>query len=75
MALMLVWRFFNTVSKEGPVVYGIVLSELRLIRESPAARVTSLIFSEKRVGPRIEPCSTPIETARVSDNRLSDLTH
>jgi hypothetical protein len=29
----------------------------------------------KRVGPRIEPCGTPIETVRDPDNRLSDLTH
>ena len=30
---------------------------------------------EKRVGLRIEPCGTPIEIARGSDNRPSDLTH
>jgi hypothetical protein len=34
-----------------------------------AASATSLIYTEKRVGLRIEPCGTPIETARVPDNR------
>ena len=33
------------------------------------------MYTEKRVGPRIEPCGTPIETARGPDNRPSDLTH
>ena len=33
------------------------------------------VYIEKRVGPRIEPCGTPIETARGLDNRPSDLTH
>jgi hypothetical protein len=43
------------------------------IRESPAARATSLMYTEKRVCPRIEPCGTPIETARGPDNRPSDV--
>jgi hypothetical protein len=33
------------------------------------------VYTEKRVGPRIEPGGTPIETARGPDNRPSDLTH
>ena len=33
------------------------------------------MYTEKRVGLRIEPCGTTIETARGPDNRLSDLTH
>ena len=32
------------------------------------------MYTEKRVGPRIEPFGTPIETARDPDNRPSDLT-
>ena len=74
-ALKLVWRLVNTVSKEGTEVYRIVSSALRGIRFSPAARGTSLMYTEKRVGPRIEPCDTPIESARGLDNRPSDLTH
>jgi hypothetical protein len=70
----LIWRFVNTLSREGPDIYRMVSSVKRWIRESPAGRVTSLIYAEKRVGPRIEPCSTPIETARGPDNRPSDLT-
>jgi hypothetical protein len=35
----------------------------------------SLMDTEKRVCPRIEPCGTPIETARGLDNSPSDLTH
>jgi hypothetical protein len=61
MALKLVWRLVNTVSKEGPDVYRMVSSVERWIRESPAARATSLIYTEKRVGPRIESCGTPID--------------
>ena len=75
MALKLVWRLDSTVSKEGPDVYRMVLSVKRWIKESPAARASSLIYTEKRVSPRIEPCGTPIETARGPDNRPSDLTH
>jgi hypothetical protein len=58
-----------------------VSSAWRWIRDKPAATVaraaiaTSLMFTEKRVGPRIEPCGTPIDTARGQDNRPSDLTH
>ena len=33
------------------------------------------MYTEKRVGPRIEPCGTPIETARGPYNKTSDLTH
>ena len=33
------------------------------------------IYTEKRAGLRIEPCGTPIETARGPDNRPSNLTH
>ena len=33
------------------------------------------MYTEKIVGPRIEPCGIPIETARGPDNRPSDLTH
>ena len=55
MALKLVWRLVNTVSKEGSEVYRMVLSAQRWIRESLAARATSLMYTEKRVGPRIEP--------------------
>ena len=40
MALKLVWRVVNTVSKEGPDVYRMVSSAERWIRESPAARAT-----------------------------------
>ena len=75
MALKLVWRLGSTVSKEGPEVYRMVSSIYRWIRESHAARATSLIYTEKRVGPRIEPCGSPIETARGPDNMPSDLTH
>jgi hypothetical protein len=75
MALILVWRVVNTVSKEGPEVCRMVSSAWRWIRESPAARVTSLMYTEKIVGPRFEPCGTLIETARGPDNRPSDLTH
>jgi hypothetical protein len=75
MALKLVWRFVKTVSKEGPDVYRMVSSAWRWIKESPAARATSLIYTEEIVGLRIEPCGTPIETARGLDNRPSDLTH
>ena len=75
MALKLVWRFVNTVSKEGPDVYRMGSSAYRWVKDSPAARATSLIYTEKRVGPRIKPCGTPIETARGPDNRPSDLTH
>ena len=52
-----------------------VSSVYRWIKESLAARATSLIYTERRVGPRIETCVTPIETARRPDNRRSDLTH
>jgi hypothetical protein len=41
-------------------------------------RITSSkidIIDIYRVVPRIEPCGTPIETARGPDNRPSDLTH
>ena len=69
MALKLIWRLVNTVSKEGPEVYRLVLSAWRWIRESPAARATSLMYTEKRVGPRIEPFGFHIETARGPDNR------
>jgi hypothetical protein len=31
------------------------------------------MYTEKRVGPRIEPCGTPIEAARGSDNRPSEV--
>ena len=41
MALNLVWRFVNIVSKEEPDVYRMVSSAWRWIRESPAARETS----------------------------------
>jgi hypothetical protein len=75
MALKRVWGLVNTVSKEGTEVYRNVSSALRWIRFSPAARATSLMYTEKRVGPRIVPCGTPIETARGLDNRPSDLTH
>jgi hypothetical protein len=75
MALKLVWRLVNTVSKEGPDVYRMVSSVYRWIKESPAARATSLMCTEKRVGLRIELCGTPIETARGPDNRPSHLTH
>ena len=61
------------MSKEGPDVYRMVLSAWRWIRESPAARATSLMYTEKRVGPRIEPCGTPIDTARGPENRPLDL--
>jgi hypothetical protein len=33
------------------------------------------MYTEKRVGPRIEPCGTPIETARGPDNRPYHLTY
>ena len=59
MALKLGWRLVNTVSKEGPEVYRMVMSAYRWIKESPAAKVTSLMYTEKRVGLRIEPCGTP----------------
>uniref|UniRef100_A0A674BVK9 Family with sequence similarity 210 member Aa n=1 Tax=Salmo trutta TaxID=8032 RepID=A0A674BVK9_SALTR len=62
MALKLVWRLVNTVSKEGPEVYRIVSSA-----------ATSLMYTEKRVGPRIEPCGTPVETARGPDNSLGQV--
>ena len=65
MALKLVWR----------LVYRMVSSAYRWNRESPAARATSLMYTEKRVDPRIEPCGTPIETASGPDNRPSDLRH
>ena len=52
MALKLVWRFVKTVSKERPDVCRMVSSALRWLRESPAARATS-IYTEKRVGQRI----------------------
>ena len=41
MALKLVWRLVNTVSKEGPEVYRMVSSAQRWIRESPATRATA----------------------------------
>ena len=47
MALKLVWRLVNTVFKEGPEVYRMVSSAWRFIRESPAARATSLIYTER----------------------------
>jgi hypothetical protein len=83
MALKLIWRLVNTVSNEGPVVYRMVSSAKRWIKESLVARATSLMYTEKRVAPRIEPCGTPIETARGTpietargpDNRPSDLTY
>ena len=74
MALKLVWRVVSTVSEEEPDVYRIVSSAKRWIRESPAARAISLIYTEKRVGPRIEPCGTAIETARGPDIRPYDWT-
>ena len=52
MALKLIWRVVNTVSKEGPEVYRMVASAERWIRESPAARATSLMYTDKRVGPK-----------------------
>ena len=61
MALKLVWRLVNTVSKEGPEVYRMVSSAYRWIRESPAAIATSLMYTEKSVSPRIEPCGTTID--------------
>jgi hypothetical protein len=39
MALKLVWRLVNTVSKEGPEVYRMVSSAYRWIRESPASLI------------------------------------
>jgi hypothetical protein len=45
MALKLVWRLVNTVFKEGPEVFRMV----SWIKESPAARATSLMYTEKRV--------------------------
>ena len=46
MALKRVWRLSNTVSKEGPEIYRMVSSVYRWIRESPAARATSLMYIE-----------------------------
>ena len=51
MALKLVWRFVITVSKDRPDVYRTVSSAKSWIKESPAARATSLIYTEKRVSP------------------------
>uniref|UniRef100_A0A8C7LZD0 Neuralized-like protein 4 n=1 Tax=Oncorhynchus mykiss TaxID=8022 RepID=A0A8C7LZD0_ONCMY len=41
----------------------------------PAARATSLMYTEKRVGPRIEPCGTPIETARAARVKMAAELH
>ena len=49
MALKLVWRFVNTVPKEGPDVYRMVFSSQRWVRESPAAKATSLIQLKSEV--------------------------
>ena len=70
MALKLVWRFVNTVSKEGSDLYRMVLSAWRWIRESHAARATSLIYTEKRVGLRIEPCGTLRDYQRSGQQAL-----
>ena len=70
MALKLVWRLDSTVAKDGPEVYRMVSSAERWIRESPTARATSLIYTENRVGTRIEPCGTPIDCQRSGVHAL-----
>ena len=45
----------------GPTLFSVYINDVAL--------------AEKRVGPRIEPCGTPIETASGPDNSPSDLTH
>ena len=74
MALKLVWRLVNSVRRRARSIQnGVVCVEV----DQGIARSKSNIIdkTEKRVGPRIEPCGTPIETARGPDNRPSDLTH
>ena len=73
MALKIVWRFVNSVQRARCIQNGVVCIEVDQRITHSKSDIIDII--EKRVGPRVEPCGTPIETARSLDNRPSDLTH
>jgi hypothetical protein len=54
MALKLVWRVVNSVQRRARCIQNGVVCV-----ESHAARATFLIYTEKKVSPRVEPCGTP----------------
>ena len=75
MSLKLVWRLVNTVQRRARSIQnGVVCVEVDQRITSSKIDIID-IYPEKRVGPRIELCGKPIQTARGPDNRPSDLTH
>ena len=75
MALKVVCRFVNSVQRRPRCIQnGVVCVEVDQGFTRSKSDIVD-IYREKRVGPIIAPCDTPIETARGPENRPSDLTH
>ena len=74
MALKLVWSLVNIVQRRARGIQnGVVCVEVDQRITSSKSDNIDVYREESR--PRIEPCGTPIETARGPDNRPSNFTH
>ena len=70
MALKLVWKLVNTVSKEGPDVYRMVSSACRLDQRITSSKSDIIDVHREESQPEIEPCGTPIDCQRSGQQAL-----